>query len=105
MSVFDNPYAEAAIRSLTPEQKEHYRKIGEEMYSTIDYKEAHIQQNAQPNLEEAAEYIISGIKSGLHPNELDANEKLVLSTVYGDEWYLQYGYTEEDLDKINMSEK
>ena len=42
-------------------------------------------------------YIISGLKSGLRPNQLSEDELEVLKQVYGDTWYINYGFTRKDL--------
>jgi hypothetical protein len=94
-NLFDNPMVRAARKSMTPEQIEEYKRKGEKMYGEIDYT-----QNFDPfqeKLKQSAIYIISGLKSGLRPNQLSKDELEVLKQIHGETWYINYGYTKEDL--------
>jgi len=94
---WDNPQFKAAWDSLSPKEQEEYKSAGEYMYNNknVDYE-----QNFDSVLKESAFYIIEGIKSGLHPSDLDKDEKRVLKEVYGEKWYIKYGYNEKDLEEI-----
>lgn len=98
--LFDNPMTRAALASMTPEQIEHYKKIGEHMYGSIDFEKSEVLNNAPPFLSESLAYITEGIKAGLHISELNKDERKVLEECYGEEWWTHFGYTKEDLDKV-----
>lgn len=98
--LFDNPMTRAAMASMTPEQIEHYKKIGEEMYGSIDFEKSEVLNNLPPFLSESLAYITEGIKAGLHISELDKDERKVMEECYGKEWWTHFGYTEADLDEI-----
>ena len=94
-NLFDNPMVREARKNMTPEQIEEYKRKGEKMYGEIDYT-----QNFDPfeeKLKQSAIYIISGLKSGLKPNQLTTDELEVLKQIHGETWYINYGYTKEDL--------
>jgi hypothetical protein len=98
--LFDNPMTRAAMASMTPEQIERYKIIGEEMYGNIDFAKSEVLNNAPPFLSESLAYLTEGIKSGLHISELNADEHKVLCECYGEEWYTHFGYVKEDLQHI-----
>ena len=94
-NLFDNPMVREARKKMTPEQIEEYKRKGEQMYGGIDYT-----QNFDPfeeKLKQSAIYIISGLKSGLRPNQLGKDELEVLTQIHGETWYIDYGFTKEDL--------
>ena len=88
--IFNNPFAKNAINSMTPEQKEQYRKIGEEMYGKIDYSNIKNDEPITDEIEEACAYIVEGLKSGLHYTYLEDDEKELMERVYGREWYKKW---------------
>lgn len=98
--LFADSALQNAYKSLTPEQREKYRKIGEHMYGDLNFKEGQVMDSIAPPFEEAAVYIGEGIKSGLHPSFLDENEVAVMVQVYGEEWYEKWDYKKEDLDEV-----
>jgi hypothetical protein len=98
--LFDNPMTRAAISALSEEQKEKYRRIGEAMYSGINFEDQQSLNNMPPPMSEAVAYLESQIQSGLHPSMLEANEKAILADAYGEKWYEKWGYVEQDLTDI-----
>ena len=96
--LFDNQMVRNAIKAMTPEQIEHYKQIGEQMYNSINFEETKINKAIPPSMEEAVAYVVSGIKSGLHPNDLDINEISLLTDAYGKKWYEQFGYEAHELN-------
>lgn len=94
--VFDNPAAELALKNLTPEQREHYRVIGEELYGRVDFPDAKVLNNMPPPMEECAAYIADGLKSGLLPKDLSDDEKRVAQEAWGKQWWIQFGFTDEE---------
>ena len=101
MSQFNNPMIENAQKSMTNEQKEHYKRIGEEMYNNIDFEKGEILTNIDNSIKESGKYIYIQVRSGLHPSYLEENEKEIMTQVYGKEWYKEFGYNEKDLSEVN----
>lgn len=93
-NLFDNSMVRAARKGMSAEQKEAYRRIGEQMYSGFDFASKNY---GDSSLQEATEYLLCGLRSGLHPSTLTSNEQYILSTTLGDKWYESYGWTKEDL--------
>ena len=85
--IFNNPFAKNAMNSMSYEQKEQYRRIGEEMYGKINYTEVLNKDPITEDIEEACAYIVEGLKSGLHYSYLEDDEKQLMERVYGREWY------------------
>jgi len=94
----DNPFIKNALNSLTPEQARNYKKIGEQIFRSVDFQDSEILDNLIPPVDDAAAYIAEGLKSGLHPSALDADEISVMIEVYGKEWYEKWGWTKEDVE-------
>lgn len=95
---FNDPIYKSAIASLTDEQKEKYKKIGEEMYNSISYETGKF--NPEDEMKEAAAYISSQLDSGIHPSFLESNEKKVMEEIYGKEWYKKWGYDKKNLKEL-----
>lgn len=112
-SVFseNNSLITNAIKALTPEQKEQYKKIGEEMYNTVNFEDNKILNNLPPPLAESLAYIKEGLKSGLQPCDLSEGEINILEEGYGKEWYKHFDFLQEDIPEkkefleINMQEQ
>lgn len=102
-TLWNNDMVRSAINSLSDEDKERYKKIGESMFKDIDFDSSQVidsNNNNPPFLSDATAYILESIKSGLHPSMLAENEKIILNEVLGKDWYKKYGYVEEDLTEI-----
>jgi hypothetical protein len=95
-NLFNNPFIDAARNSLSPEDIEKYRKMGESMYKDIDFENGTINQC----IEDALKKIEISLRSGLHPSMLTEDEKKLLNTEVGEKWYEKYGYTKEDLNEF-----
>ena len=98
--LFNNPMINAAKQNMTPEQLEHFKKLGESMYENIDFENNEV-NNMPPPMVEALAYVCESIKSGLHPSFLEENEIALLKDAYGEKWYERWNFTEEDLKKID----
>lgn len=96
--LFNNPLVEAAKKSMSPEELEEYKKIGEYMFRDMNFEKKEVK--IQPNFDEAADYLSEAIKSGLHPSMMEDNEKCVMEQVHGDKWWEKFGYVEGDLTEI-----
>lgn len=97
--LFEGALAKAALASLSPEDREKYRIIGEQLYGNINFEEGKV-NNTPAIMTEAADCIETQLRSGLHPSMLEENEKALMEEVYGKEWYKRWNYTEEDLMDI-----
>jgi hypothetical protein len=100
MDLFDNPMTRAALAAMTDDQKRRYKEIGQEMYGHMNFEDSKVLNDVPPPMEEALAYIQEQLKSGLHPSDLDENEKAFLVDALGNEWYKKWGYLEEDLNEI-----
>jgi hypothetical protein len=98
--LFDNPTFVEMKNSLSPEEQKKYEEYGKHMYENLDDK---FNEKGEMN---AAIDTVSQIKlmleSGLHPSFLTKEEKEFLTNYLGEKWYLQFGYLENDLNRINM---
>jgi hypothetical protein len=98
--IWDNQFAKLALEAMTAEQKEQYREIGENIYSSIDFEDTKILNTELEPMSESVAYISSALKSGLHPDFLSEEEIAVLKDVYGDEWFTRFDYTKEDIGSL-----
>ena len=98
--LFDNPMVHAALAAMSPEEKENYQRIGEQMYGNMNFEDARFLINPDEKMNEALACLESQLRSGLHPSDLEDNEKAVLKDAYGDNWYEKWGFVNEDLVKI-----
>jgi hypothetical protein len=103
MDLFSNPLVNNALKAMSPEQLEHYKKFGESLYGTINFEDSKIMKNLEPPLEESAAYIESGIMSGLLPEDLSEDEVHLLEKAYGEKWYLKYGFTVDEVPESGLS--
>jgi len=103
MDLFSNPMVNNALKAMTSEQLENYKKIGEHLYGNINFEDSKILNNMLIPTEEAVAYVEEGIKSGISPSDLDENEVILLTNTYGDKWYLRYGFKEEEVPEAGLS--
>jgi hypothetical protein len=101
-NLFDNSMIRSAMKGMSPEQLENYKKIGEEMYGNVDFVDSKIVNSLPLPMSEAVAYVIQGLKSGLHPKDMDPNEILLLNSNIGEKWYEEFGYTKDDIPNINI---
>lgn len=101
-SLWNNSMITSALNSMSSDELDHYKKLGESMFGDINFETASItdKNNVPLFLNDAASYICESIKSGLHPSMLTDDEKIIMENVLGKEWYKKYDYTKEDLDSI-----
>jgi hypothetical protein len=98
-SLWNNEMVQNAKKHMSAEDIKKYQEIGESMYKNIDYTTSNI-HNAPSLLDDAVAYITESIKSGLHISYTTKEERDILETYYGKEWYLKFNYTKEDLEEI-----
>ena len=101
-SLWNNSMVQSALSSMSYEDLEKYKNLGESMYSSINFETSTVtdKNNVPFFLTDAAAYISETIKSGMHPSFLSDNEKYIMESVFGKEWYKKYDYVEEDLTTI-----
>lgn len=99
-TLWDNPMTRAAMKSMSAEDLQRYKEIGQAMYGDIDFEGTRILNNIPPPMEEAVAYISESLKSGLHPSMMEQNEIELIKDVYGEKWYENWGYKKEDINEI-----
>lgn len=100
MDLFNNPMVEAAKKSMTPEQREEYKRVGEYMYNNDVYKVSEIGSKVkQPENSDLILYATQALKSGGSPHDLSGGELRALIDVYGDKWYERFGFEQDDVPK------
>lgn len=90
-SLFNDQKMKSAFASLSPEQQDTYKRQGEHMYSK-DYENIGSEED---KMIEAAAFISEGLKSGLRPSQLEANETEIMRSVFGSNWFKRYNYESE----------
>ncbi len=98
--LFNNPMIDAARKAMTPEQIEEYKKVGEYMYNSVNYRISEIGSQVKESSEEdLILYATEGLNSGLDPYDLSQEELRALINVYGEEWYNMFDYTSDEVPK------
>lgn len=97
MDLFNNPMIESAKKSLTPEQIEEYKRIGEYMYNNVDFKNASNIKTAKD--EDILAYASEALKSGADPHDLAEGEIELLVKTYGEKWYERFNLEESEVPK------
>ena len=85
---------------MDAKQRAHYKKLGEEMYGTIDFEDRKSINNLPPCTKELVSYLDTVLRSGFHPRYLNKTEIETLFGHCGDKWYEKYGFTFEDLPQL-----
>ena len=96
-NLFNNDMVNAARNSLTKEQLDRYKSLGEEMYGVVDFDNCKLYDDS---LNEAYLYVREQLKSGLHPSMMSENEKRIMEEMEGKECYTKWDYVKEDLNDI-----
>ena len=81
-----------ASGSMTPEQIAEYKRMGDDMYNTVDFETSTILTNEDTPMIDAIAYTSEALKSGLHPSFLTADELRIMEEYKGKEWYKAFGY-------------
>ena len=104
--LFNNPMVEAAMKALTPEQKEEYKKVGEYMYSTTNFTESDPQpKSVEEDMVSGLFYVRESLKAGLHPRDMEERELRLMYEVYGSNWYAEYGYNSDDIPAAGKADE
>jgi hypothetical protein len=101
--LYNNPLVNNALKALTPDQLDAYKKFGQSLYGTINYEDSTIVNNIPAPIEESVAYIEEGLKAGIDPSDLSEDEVVILQKAYGEEWYLKYGFTKEEVPEPGLS--
>jgi len=105
MDLWNNPMVNNAMRNMSQEDLENFKKIGEQMYGNINFTDGTIKNKVPPPMEEAVAYVEEGIKSGILPEDLEEDEVHLLEDAYGKEWYLRYGWKRDEVPEPGLSLK
>jgi hypothetical protein len=111
-NMFKDPAIMGIRDSADQETLDRYAEIGEHMYGNMDYTG----DDLEIMLNNRCKELILRINNGYHPSFLDESELQVLEENHpsfldeselqvleekkGKEWYVTFGYTEEDLKEI-----
>jgi len=99
-NLFNNPMVQAARAALSDEDKERYKRRGEEMYNSVDFANNKLINNFPEEMLESLAHVEEQLRSGLHPADMEKNERAILQEAYGKEWYKKWGFINEDLTQI-----
>ena len=100
IDLFNNPMVKNAQAAMSQEQKDEYQRLGEEFYKTTNFETNEILNNIPLDMTENVLKLECQLRSGLHPSDMDDNDKELLKTAHGDKWYEKWGYEEKDLKFI-----
>lgn len=100
--LFNNPMVEAAMKALTPEQKEEYKRIGEYMFSTDYLQTEKKREDDKENPDDILRYADEALKAGLDPMDLSKKEVQLLTDMRGPKWYEEYDYEEDEVPKAEF---
>lgn len=101
--LFNNPMVNNALKAMSKEDLEKYKKIGEKLYGNINFQDSTVVNQLITPVEEAVAYVEEGLKSGLLPEDLEENEVILLHKTYGDKWYERYGFTRNQVPEPGLS--
>jgi hypothetical protein len=87
------------MKSIPDEDRENFKKLGEKFHSSFDVFKGGAADLSTISMEEALAYVVESLKSGLHPSFLTEDEKALVMAGYGEEWYKEWGYKKEDIEK------
>ena len=99
--IFSSEMAKCALKQLSKEDLLKYKKMGKELYNSIDFTNSEILNNIEEPTHNAIVYLTEQIMSGLHPSDLEENDKIILSDRFGEKWYTKFGYKEQDLTSFS----
>jgi len=98
--LFNNPMVESAKKNLTKEQMDDYKKMGDYMYNSFNYKINEVGSQVQESKSvDLVLYATTALNSGLNPFDLTYDEVGALVEKHGRKWYELFGFTEEEVPK------
>ena len=104
IGTFSNEKIEKMFNSLTKEQQEEFKTMGDNIFNQFDLNEdgkmeINLSDFNKDYTEETA-YIYQQIKAGIHISYLSKEEKNLMTNIFGEKWYEKWGYVKEDLEDI-----
>lgn len=97
LNLFNNPMISAAKKNMSKADLDLYNKIGESMYQNTDFTITDQGQITPCIINEVIYSIEEMLNNGLDPKYLTDDEKQILIETRGNEWYLDFGYTKDDV--------
>lgn len=91
-AIFVSPAMTRAYNSLNQETKDHMKWYGETYYAKV------IDAIGQKPIENASQEIALALRSGLSVKDLSADEKYILRTQFGPNWFKQFDRASEEED-------
>lgn len=88
------------LDKMPEEEREAYQKFGEKFYKNFDVTKGEATDFSNICMEEALSYVVETLKSGLHPKYLDEDDKALLEAGYGEKWFENWGYQQEDVTEL-----
>lgn len=95
--LFDNPMVKNILKSMSPDEIQKYKQIGESLYGNVKFETNEVTNNIQPPMEESVAYIKEALKSGMLVEDLEDNEIKFLKDYYGDNWIEKLNLNKQDL--------
>lgn len=95
--LFNNPFIENAKKNIDPKDIKEMKRKGKEFFENVDITE----DSSETINKDVFMQLDSMLRSGLHPSYLKKDEKEFMCSYKGDKWYYNYGYLENDLNRIN----
>ena len=95
--LFDNPMVRSALKAMSPEERQRYKEIGEQMYGTVNFVDSKIINEMPVPMAEAVAHITHGLRSGLDVSDMDMNEIALMVEGYGKDWYKDFGFEIDEL--------
>lgn len=120
-SLFNDPALKKLKESLSKEDQEKYKKSGEYMYASLPNDGEEKKKDEKVSMlkpdgtvyddvmsnnisEEVLEQLSIAIRSGLHPSDLTQEEREFLENYHPlqKNWFKDFGFLENDLNRINL---
>ena len=87
LSLWNDPRWSRVKQSLSKEQLEQYKTIGEQMNGSIDFTNGKSNEIPIPEpAKDSIAYILVGLRSGLEIDDLDEEETKAMDTFVGKDW-------------------
>lgn len=103
-SLFDVEIFKRALSSMSREEQENFKRMGQHMYGKVNFENSKIIDNQLPPSEDTTAYINTILRSGALPKDLNQAEYRVMETEYGPNWWKEkYDFNEDDLPRERES--
>jgi len=79
-------------KNLTDEQRADLKILGEKFHESFDVSRGTVTDPGEVQMEESLAYVVETLKSGIHPDYLNEDERAILKAGYGERWYERWGY-------------